>query len=36
MLAKIKNIFQFIWDVLEESGRLRARQHLRNYSAWDQ
>jgi hypothetical protein len=31
MLTKIKNFFNFIWEVLEEMGRLRAEQHIKNH-----
>ena len=30
----MKKFFVFIWEVLEEMGRLRARRHLENYRMW--
>jgi hypothetical protein len=31
MLTKIKSFFNFLWEVMEETGKLRAEQHLRNH-----
>jgi hypothetical protein len=34
MLAKIKSFFKFVWEVLEEMGRVRAETHMRNHGHW--
>jgi hypothetical protein len=32
MINKIKQAIKFIWEVLEETGRLRAEKHLKTGS----